>query len=536
MYRMLVVDDEALIRKGMRRALERLELFAVEEASSGREALKMLDAQPADAMLLDISMADMNGLDLMRALSTRADRPLTIIISGYEAFDYAKQALQYGAVDYILKPLDPGDVAILGTRLAMLLDERVAQAQYVEKMRKVVLENKDVIRQKLLYDILSSRPRASYLEDIRSVYGIDLTGKYFLAAVLHIRKAADEMDEVDFQVQLNVSQQVMARRLSAIRFINLFNMENARYVLLSSAQAPGGKAVLERVIGEIMQEINGTGVVECTAGVGGEVEGIERIQESYQSACDALDYRAIFGTGAVYDIDDYRKDDQVKALERMVRELESQLHLAQYEEAGAAIITLYDLLELSGSKLAPFQVRYYALKCQLALLGVALANGLSCAQGVPGGIGAQALPGGMGAIGAIGGMGLDAMRAQALALLDALKRELPSACTEKYRRIAELVRDFVKAHYADNLLSVNYISERLNYSANYAGNAFKKQYGMAVNDYINKVRIENAKRLMEETDLMIYEIAFRVGYNDQHYFSKIFKKYEAIPPTEYRQK
>ncbi|MEF9894631.1 MAG: response regulator, partial [Clostridia bacterium] len=151
MYRMLVVDDEALIRKGMRRALERLELFAVEEASSGREALKMLDAQPADAMLLDISMADMNGLDLMRALSTRADRPLTIIISGYEAFDYAKQALQYGAVDYILKPLDPGDVAILGTRLATLLDERVAQAQYVEKMRKVVLENKDVIRQKLLY-------------------------------------------------------------------------------------------------------------------------------------------------------------------------------------------------------------------------------------------------------------------------------------------------------------------------------------------------------------------------------------------------
>ena len=63
---------------------------------------------------------------------------------------------------------------------------------------------------------------------------------------------------------------------------------------------------------------------------------------------------------------------------------------------------------------------------------------------------------------------------------------------------------------------------------------FKRAYGVSVNDYINQYRVSQAKALMDETDMKVYEIAFHVGFNDQHYFSKIFKRYQGVSPTEYR--
>ena len=140
MDKVLVVDDEKLICEGMRRALEGLALFQVHTAASGLEALKLLETEDIQGMLLDIAMPDMDGLELMRRLSQRPERPFTMIISGYEEFAYAQQALTYGAVDYVLKPVDAEDVARMGLRLYQLIQDRRARREHTEKMHQFVLE------------------------------------------------------------------------------------------------------------------------------------------------------------------------------------------------------------------------------------------------------------------------------------------------------------------------------------------------------------------------------------------------------------
>ena len=73
----------------------------------------------------------------------------------------------------------------------------------------------------------------------------------------------------------------------------------------------------------------------------------------------------------------------------------------------------------------------------------------------------------------------------------------------------------------------------MGYSPNYIGSTFKKEFGTSINDYINKYRVIMAKELMKDSDMKMYEISYAVGYADQHYFSKVFKKYEGVSPTDY---
>ncbi len=247
MFTMLVVDDERLLAEGMRRTIDEAGLFQTFVARSGLEALSIIDQRRIDAMLLDIAMPGMNGIELMQRLKSRAHQPITIIISGYEQFDYAKQALTYGAVDYVLKPVDPEDVGRMAERLHGLVAKRE---------------------------------------------------------------------------------------------------EN----------------------------------------------------------------------------------------ERLLR--------AAREKRG-------------GDRTAP-------------------------------------------------------------------------------RSVAAQARGAIDADYANPALGVNHLSSLLGYSPNYLGNAFRRAYGLSIADYLGRVRVAEAKRLMDQADYMIYEIAFLVGFDDQNYFSKTFKKYTGVTPSEYR--
>ena len=116
MYKLLVVDDEKRIREGMAAAVRAAGQFEAYTADSGKAALALLKRQPMDAMLLDISMPDMNGLELLRALKDTDALPLTVVISGYEQFDYAREAMGW-AVDTGLitgvngTDLEPGGTA-----------------------------------------------------------------------------------------------------------------------------------------------------------------------------------------------------------------------------------------------------------------------------------------------------------------------------------------------------------------------------------------------------------------------------------------
>ena len=528
MDRLLVVDDEEMTCEGMRRTLSRQGLFDVLVAHSGAEALALIRRENISAMLLDIEMPDMNGIELMHALEREGLRPLTIIVSGYEKFDYARQALNYGATDYLLKPIDSVDVMELGKRLHGLLEERRGREVHVEQLRTFVQEHLDLIRQKLLYDILNNQAAPVSLEEIRAIYGIDLSGDRFMAAIVLIRRADERLGEVEFQVALKLVEDILNEMVSQDNRFNLFNMENARYVLLVSSDGPIDRQRIDQFTEELMRRVRDISGIECFIGVGDEARGLSGIASSYMNANNALDYRALFGAGLVYDIGDYRKEEGVLALGRFCQEMDTSLRAMRYDETQKLLGEFFDYLEDSAPSVTPQQASFYATKCAMLLVGVLMENAVDAMDAFvremaflkPGTAKAQ----------------LPQLRAFAFKLMEMVRREIADGYVERHRRIAAMTRRAIEQSHADNCLSVNWLSAQLSYSANYLGVVFKREYGLTISDYINQYRVERAKALMDETNLKIYEIAFQVGFNDQHYFSKTFKKFAECSPSEYRER
>lgn len=525
MYNFLVVDDERAICDGMREVLEKMELFNLSVAYNGAQALKVLQTESIDAMFLDIAMPDMDGLELMQQLEGYKKKPVTIVISGYEEFDYAKQALSYGALDYVLKPIDSDDVREMGNRIHDILQEDTLKKEKIETIRKFVSDNRKTIKQKLLYDILNSDSTSINLEDIHSVYGIDLLGKYFCATIIQAKKQDEQVSELDFQVALKMIEEYIEEEIDWEKGANLFNMENTRYVLLFSAQDAFEKEWITSILLRVVERIKTVKNAQCFIGKGNEVEGLYNIARSYYNANDALEYQSMFGPGFVYDINDYRKNTSIQMLDGLTRELETRLGFMQYDVAREKLEAIYNQLEQCSESITASQKSFYISKSIVTFLSILFENGQDAEGIMPEGVMLPTL--------SISTEPLSNIKMRVFHMYDLTVRRISNGYFKKHKKIAYMVKEQIDENYSDSDLSVNGLSHKLHYSPNYIGNVFKREYDMTINDYMQKVRIENAKRLISETDLKIYEIAEMVGFNDQRYFGKVFKKLVNLTPKEY---
>ena len=107
MYKILVVEDEKILRDGIYEEFDSMGIFEISSASNGLEALEMLRQQTFDGIVLDIKMPKMDGLELLSQMSKENISPVKIVISGYDEFEYAQKAIKYGVIEYVLKPFMP---------------------------------------------------------------------------------------------------------------------------------------------------------------------------------------------------------------------------------------------------------------------------------------------------------------------------------------------------------------------------------------------------------------------------------------------
>lgn len=155
MHRVLLVEDEAVIRSGLKKLIEEVVTgFKVEaEAANGREALQLLQHSPPDLLITDIRMAELNGLDLIRRVREQYPALAILIISGYSDFEYAKQAMRYGVSDYLLKPVDRSELAQFLDKLKRQWQPAANAEGGEDKSRPVIRRIKELVQQRLDQEI-----------------------------------------------------------------------------------------------------------------------------------------------------------------------------------------------------------------------------------------------------------------------------------------------------------------------------------------------------------------------------------------------
>ena len=131
MYSIMIVEDEELVRQGLTSLVnyEQFGMKVIDQAENGRIAWEKFQAQPADLLLTDINMPQMNGLELAKLVRDQAPKCHIVFLTGYDDFDYARTAIKLGADDYLLKPFSKDDVEEMLAKVQTKLDKERKKAQ-----------------------------------------------------------------------------------------------------------------------------------------------------------------------------------------------------------------------------------------------------------------------------------------------------------------------------------------------------------------------------------------------------------------------
>ncbi|WP_413375733.1 response regulator [Paenibacillus taichungensis] len=526
MYRVLLVDDEEDVREGLVVEVdwEALDLRIVGLAENGREALEMAERVEPDIVVTDISMPFMDGLELAKRLRERNPLVKVVILTGYDEFDYARQAVSLSVDEYLLKPFSAGHLTELLTRLRAQMAAEVAEREDVQQLRDHYYTSLPLLQADLMATLLHRQKSPQYIHGKAKQCGLDLHGERYGVSVLTLHMDGDQSEDAELKqfAALNIAAEVWTEHGAGHAF-----MHQETIVLLYVDRWGGedGEKRQQQALENVMRSINHYLRIPATVGSGSIVNTLAGVKHAYEDALLALDYRLVPGTDPLIYIADVERQtagklrfDELKqqTLTRCLKagtqaELEDALEIIFREitvEHGRSDIQLY-LIEVltnvwkaaqaSGEAMEDIFGAGFQLYADLFRL-----PGLSEAQG----------------------------KVREVCLL--VQHRIASGRQHVYKDIVEQALSFTKEHYAEPDLSIQKVCGHLHISSGYFCGIFKKEVQLTFLQYLMQIRMEAAKELLRSTEMKSFEIAGQVGFAEPNYFSFCFKKHIGVSPKEYR--
>lgn len=523
LYRVLLVDDEEDIRVGISRKMDWAGLgFAlVGEAENGKDALELAESLRPDVVLTDIKMPFMDGLELCRILTMRLPASKFVVFSGFDDFEYAKQAIQMNVSEYILKPINAQELSAVLMRLREQLDRERTERQNVETLRLRYEESLPMLRGLFLTRLLDGRVPRDRAAELAERYDAALPGAAVLAALVHMDGGQDRSELLTLSVQQLFEENLKLEGCACRTF--LYNDSVA--MLASLGDGVSIYAFIEAVnrVCALAESYLGQ---RLTVGVGAPCAALGDLPQSADGARSALEYRGLVGRGRAIYIGDLEPDAAARPAfgESDEEELVGAVKLCGEAEVRAAVDRLAEKVRASG--LAMAQCQLFFLELLTCLLRLTRSTGLEVedvfGEGFTGAVQAAdfASPEELG----------QWCFERCLRIQTLLRRQR----TDTTGRTVEKAREFIGAHYGESELSVEMLCEHLHLSPAYFSTLFKREVGMSFTAYVTVVRMEAAAALLRNTEEKTYLIAQHTGYADPNYFSYVFKRHFGVSPTKYR--
>ena len=521
-YRVLLADDEAEIRTGISRKIDwaALGFSLVGEAANGEEALELAEQLRPDVVLTDIKMPFMDGLELCRRLRMSLPGAGLVVFSGFDDFEYARQAVGMGVFEYILKPINAPELGEVLTRLREHLDRQRMERRDMETLRRRYEESLPVLREIFYTRLLSGQLRPDQVREKAARYEIDLPEGLWTAALVHVDiLGRDEL--LLLSVQSFLSEH--------------FSLEGGQGRVVLYGDMP---ALLVRLEGEdrlyhLLEELERLSWlsqsylgIPLTTGVGLPCRGAEELHRSMEGARSALDYRVLMGSSRVIYIGDL-EPKATAALsfgEEDQRTLSSAVKMGTPEQVRQMVWVLTGRIPQAG--LALHQGQLFLLELVTCLLRLARAAGVEVDE-VFG-------PGFTGAVSISDFSNLEELEGWLEERCLRLHEQLGRRRTDMAWRLVDRAKDYIAGHYADENLSVESLCAHIHLSPTYFSTLFKREVGISFTAYVTQVRMEEAARLLRETGEKTYQVAERTGYSDPNYFSYVFKKSFGVSPSKFR--
>lgn len=527
MYSVFAVDDESIVLEGIRSKIdwEGNGFVFAGEATDGEIALSMLQELKPDILITDIKMPFMDGLQLAEAIKKTQPWIKIIILSGHDEFDYAKKAISIGIEDYLLKPFTPDELLASLNKTAAQIDKERKQLSDISKLREELKSNEALIKKEFLNNLIHGSADTNTIMQKSSELGINLISRYY--KILISRIASRSGNTQNQQEACSLLNSYSAAWEQAVSF---FHHTNHLVCIFKGAS----EAELEESIYHAAETIGhiATKNEDCTVltAIGKTVEHLSQLNDSYEDAKHILELSGSSdGASEKQNIIISSDDLQNNSLELLdLKENDPLVDRLKYASQNDIAVIIEESMTLIRNNPGQFKVFASYLLVDLIFAVSKLVEKL-------GGDIKELYPE------ILQRTFVDTAVSDEERFTQTLEQVLTfalnfrdSKMTGKYGDVILKAKKFIEEKYADQNTTLTSVAEAVCLSPNHFSTIFSQECKTTFIEYLTNVRLENAKRLMRETDMKGYDIAYECGFSDPHYFSYIFKKNTGLSPREYK--
>lgn len=525
-YKVMLVDDEEEVRQAIERRVnwEEIGFKVVASAENGEDALEKAEKYVPDVVMSDIHMPFMDGLTFCHYLKKQFPGTRIIIFSGYDEFEYAKEAIKLEAEEYILKPIDAEELKQVFLRIKARLDEEYDKRRNLENLEKYYEESLPILKEQFLIGLLEGRIAQEYLDKYLTAYNFNIDASFFAVGVFE--PAPSSSDETMTTQLLAVSlKQIVDEQLSkTMDHISINYL--GRVITIGFLKSTASHKEFVEAIDNICKLSSKMLGVATSAGIGNTVGKIQDISQSFIDAQDALSYRVLFDENQALYIKDvepgysryeFNGDSQINSLIKEIK-------IGTRDNLGEEIDRILDNLKRASISIQHIQL--FCVEVYVDLMRLARSYDLDDEQ--------------------LSALDMDVYNeVKSFNSPDELRDWLETICMtlrsmirkerqDSTKLLVEKAKEYIRENYSDSELSVDRLCTYLSVSPTYFSSMFKKETGVSFVTYITNIRMEQAVHLLDSTDEKSYVIAGMIGYEDPNYFSYVFKKAYGISPSKYR--
>jgi two-component system response regulator YesN len=524
--KVIIVEDEHLVRDLIKRCInwEEIGMSIVGEASNAYEAFELVDKIVPDIIFTDICMPFIDGLEFSKRVIEKYPHIKIIVLTGHEEFEYAKKSIKVGIADFLLKPINDEEIRKAAVAIKEKIIKENTLSEEYEWLRVQLQKNMPYLRERFFNELLQNSIDITEINEKLSYFGIAVKTDSFQVAVVEVfhEETGEAVGEEKRLLLSMLSFDIIRKFFKEDEGVHVFNDYNQRIVVLCNDDTIDLAECCESIKNMLINRL------KCftSIGIGNPRQGTDHIGLSYKEACDALNYRIIAGKNQVVHYADivFSQEVQLDIKNNSIDTFSFFLKSGLAEKAEDFIEQLY--AGTKGELITIEKVRGLACNILSAILNVLIESSIK--------------------LGDV--FGEDVRPFEAVFKIDTLPemkeflkgvavsaaRTINSLQGKKVRKLVQDVQEYIAENFSDCDLSLSEVARKFFVNPSYLSRIFKQETGQTFIEYLMKLRMEKAVKLLGETDMKAYQIAEEVGINDPHYFSICFKKFTGTSVNEYR--
>ncbi len=523
MLKVVIVDDEIDVRERLGNMLSNIDSGFVLTATyeNGIDAYNGIINNPPDLLITDIKIPYINGIELIRKIKEFEPFIKVIIITGYDELDYTKQAIELEVVGFISKPTSIEELSRILNKAETRITQEFTLNSNLSELMDFKQQNLSVIRENDLCKLVTMRALSLAFQRKLLNEGVNLNFECMMVGVFDFDQSIEDLDmELSQMTFLSVKQKMEKEFLSDFE---IFNRENQLIVILKSNKG-FLYTEIEKYINYELLRVKKFTKIRLSIGFSEISRGDHDYKQLYMNAKKALELRRVMGESKVFF---YENIKNITTSNKTIDDSEYKMlvYLLKYRPNNEVYDYLNHLKTILGDPI--YHASFFFIVSNILNTLLQTCDNLQ----------------------ALYKQYLDCnqiyIKMSSLKTVDETFKWFLEVA-EKVKKInddiiggttdfnLQKIIDYLSAHYTDEDINLDVVSEKVNLSPSYISSLLKKHSNLSFVKYVTMLRMEKANGLLNNLQLKIIDVSEQVGYSDPYYFSHCFKKYYGQSPKEYR--